>query len=211
MQVSPSHIVQELLWLRIRNVLRPTAEWMQGLLYLPPQYLYFGLDPFIFFSPFLTCSRTIFLLVKSPPTHPLLFREEGSLLSTINNRNLHPSLPHSLPPSCLLAYLFHCFFLSLLPFLILPLSSLHFCPPPSPIPNFLSPSSSPFPPSSSPPSLLPPSLPLSHGHVLVEVGCEIGAACRRAWWVAQGDRARRALASNCSPDDKQSKNRQQPL
>lgn len=149
--------------------------------------------------------------VPPPPTHPLLFREEGSLLSTINNRNLHPSLPHSLPPSCLLAYLFYCFFLSLLPFLILPLSSLHFCPPPSPIPNFLSPSSSPFPPSSSPPSLLPPSLPLSQGHVLVEVGCEIGAACRRAWWVAQGDRARRALASNCSPDDKQSKNRQQPL
>lgn len=167
--------------------------------------------PHSYFSPPFSLVQGLFFYSSSPPPLILCSLERRAVYSALSTTGIYILLflIPSLPPACLHT----CFTVSF--FLYFLFSSCLFLPfisaPPPPIPNFLSPSSSPFPPSSSPPSLLPPSLPLSQGHVLVEVGCEIGAACRRAWWVAQGDRARRALASNCSPDDKQSKNRQQPL
>lgn len=160
MQVSPSHIVQELLWLRIRNVLRPTAEWMQGLLYLPPQYLYFGLDPFIFFSPFLTCSRTIFLLVKYPPP-PLILcslerRAVYSALSTTGIYILLFLIP-SLPPACLHTCFTVSFFLYFLFSSCLFLPFISAPPPPYLISSHLPPLpfhlAHPLPPSFPPPSL----------------------------------------------------------
>lgn len=185
---------------------------MQGLLYLPPQYLYFGLDPIHIFLPLSHLFKdTIFLLVKSVKSPPLILcsLERRAVYEALSTTGIYillfliPSLPHACLHTCFTVSFFLSFLFSsclFLPFISAPpyLISSHF----PPLPFHLAP---PLPPSFPPPSL---SL---RAYVLVDVRCEIGAACRRAWWVARGDRARRALASNCSPDDKQSKNRQQAL
>lgn len=137
---------------------------MQGLLYLPPQYLYFVLDPIHIFLPLSHLFKdTIFLLVKSVKSPPLILcsLERRAVYEALSTTGIYillfliPSLPHACLHTCFTVSFFLSFLFSSC--LSLPLISA------PPIPNFLSPSSSPFPPSSSPPSLLPPSLPLSQG------------------------------------------------